>query len=100
MTACLQSLSTQMEPAMRTEGCRLPTRASHQPTTLHMSRRCGYYRLLSRQCRSCVAISSYIWLLGLRQLCLLPGQAYAFHSLAGGTSQSSDWLQCQGGSIL
>ncbi|TWW81230.1 hypothetical protein D4764_01G0010450 [Takifugu flavidus] len=26
---------------------------------------CAFCQLLSRQCRSCVAISSYIWLLGL-----------------------------------
>ncbi|XP_029315421.1 uncharacterized protein LOC115026669 isoform X1 [Cottoperca gobio] len=44
------------------------------------SRVCGCCQLLSRQCRSCVAISSYIWLLGLRRLCLLPGRACPFHS--------------------
>ena len=58
----------------------LRTQAWPTPTSLHSSGLCGCCRLLSRQCRSCVAISSYIWLLGLRQLCLLPGQAYLFHS--------------------
>ncbi|TNN79103.1 hypothetical protein EYF80_010782 [Liparis tanakae] len=32
----------------------------------------GRRQMLSRQCRSCVAISSYIWLLGLRRRCLQP----------------------------
>lgn len=43
--------------------------------SLHASRLCGCCQLLSRQCRSCVAISSYIWLLGLWRFSLLPGQA-------------------------
>lgn len=47
----------------------LPAPAGRPP------RLCGCCQLLSRQCRSCVAISSYIWLLGLRRLGLLPGRA-------------------------
>lgn len=45
---------------------------------------CAFCQLLSRQCRSCVAISSYIWLLGLWRLCLLPTWL--------SSSLSSDWL--------
>lgn len=51
-----------------------------KPTNHHSLQLCGCCQLLSRQCRSCVAISSYIWLLGLWQLCLLPDRAYPFHS--------------------
>ncbi|XP_037645919.1 uncharacterized protein LOC119500315 [Sebastes umbrosus] len=52
-----------------------PRRDRAAPAGLHGSRPCGCCQLLSRQCRSCVAISSYIWLLGLRRLGLLPGRA-------------------------
>lgn len=51
---------------------------------------CAFCQLLSRQCRSCVAISSYIWLLGLWQLCLL--QAHK--------SMSSDWLMAPTAALI
>lgn len=38
----------------------------------------GCCQLLSRQCRSCLAISSYIWLLGLWRLCPLPNRRCMF----------------------
>lgn len=47
---------------------------------------CAFCQLLSRQCRSCVAISSYIWLLGLWQFCQPPTWQ---------TSLLSDWPMAQ-----
>lgn len=69
-----------------------------KPSGLHGSRLCGCCRLLSRQCRSCVAISSYIWLLGLWRLCWLPGRVLSAPlRLVAATLQRSDWLYCLGG---
>lgn len=55
-----------------------PHPGTTKPASLRSSRLSSCCQLLSRQCRSCVAISSYIWLLGLWQFCLLPSQACSF----------------------
>lgn len=57
------------------------------PTLSPGSLMCAFCQLLSRQCRSCVAISSYIWLLGLWQLCLLPAWQVPELRLADGTDR-------------